>query len=1432
MPGKKTARDKRSGPEIVRDLLMRKKPKRARVTSSANSNSQSSSGGNAAAAAAAETVSDSTDFSLARVRAAVRTTNDKFYNAAQVSARYAAHGEPRAFVESEEGGGGGGPALVSASGADASVSRIDELISARENESAAARARAIARSGARVDSIPSVLADTESVVTVDDFVRRVLALDSLDGTTKDWYDKPFQVTGFAGQEPNPRYAELRAARDALERRRKGLVAERGRISAAQRALGATAAVRDVARRVEMAQRQLALHQPPESVQLLKPASQVRALNARWRTLLGGELTRLYTAYESATAEALRALDNDDERGAVVAAYLQGVVAPVFDRYVEQLRSSTYEDMPLTRETLQNYFYEFLQLVVESMLRDERERDDASLAARRAAQEDAAGRNFAFGLDAAVRGSGAAAAAAQDERAVQVGYLRQALRLHAERDYEQWLARWITQVDASDPGVLTPALKASLERAVRNMIEAREAEYRARMARSTRVVPMHRAPSEDDVRRAYAKLVTDEVALARADAVVEQDDDDVLREQVQEVLRGDASIIDRRVLVHPRLDQLEIVEQEQSARARQIRETYVRADDADDDDDDVSDDAFVDVQAQRTARDEALRELETRVEAVREQLQSFAPFEMRELSAQAPADEARGAFTPLNLSYPLDVDRTRRQRLALASTVMRQTDTFDAEAIHKRADQMRALLSHRYAEDLTLREINRIDYALKTLAKPTRPAPLQLERRVGSAQGALEFDVGVALRDELALLARDDAAADDDERLVAAQAELRTSAFQVRLYFVPRYAPGTDRIDGVQREVLLMAVRLAPNERSATLRLLSGVALGGRYRVEAQRLDRDGELVGPVYPSRFSATVRIVARCARDRADYEVGTEVFGECEWRAAPRSRELAALAEQLRLRIEGGGAAAQRDAAEVRERAALVLRNTPTTIDEYQPPWGAEHEQSLFVAAVQDISTDVISAQCAYVPIFAKVIKRVGTFVRTTLRLAGELTPLQSAFVTRASNAYLVALLTAPSALAPDSNGTPHEMQLLALHETTRRARSDRDLAQSSPFDFAELYALFANELESPNKREALVARLRESGVFDAERRLIGVPSRAVEPLAVYANRSVPHIPIATLLYALYAPAVWQLLSWYERRFLNTMFDRFERVAREFRVRERARADRNSLPSAMRMLPLFVARQTGEGTRDFALKAANRRVVVRAATERAIDAQLARMLPQRAARASGDAVAFLRDDALLADWHERLQSLARRGLLVECERLEREQGTQRLTPRIAYRVAPPTSGAVKFYSNGGARGKWLGAHSYDSVQPDVYDIEVPVLRRGTAATIDEPARVAQRGSAPADKNFDFDALHGMVEARIARYNAVQRNVGMQSAARRAALETIGTELRDLEFLHNFLALVAPPASIAATLNAEQLRHRFRDRAALFQSLRNMVVVGSRAHA
>lgn len=1399
--------------DTLRDLFKRGKRSRERETAGerASASASESGGGRGEAATVSDTVSNSAEFT-SRVRAAVQTANDRFYNEAEVATRYAPQGSARAFLESAASPTDESAAVqISASGADASVSRIDELISARDNQSAARRSHSLLRSGVRPDSVVGVLADTESVVTVDDFVRRVLALETVDGTTKDWYDRPYQVTGFASEEPNPRYEELRAARDALERRRVGLIAERGRINAMQRALGSEAIARDTERRLELARRQLALYQPPETVQLLKPASEVRALNERWRALLGNKLATVYLEYERTTDAALgtsAALD-ENARGLVLENYMQRVVAPVFDRYLAQLRTSTYEDMPLTRETLQNYFYQFLQLVVESMLDDEVRNGEEALAERRAAQEEAAGRNFAFGLDDAVRG-----AAATDERAVFVGYLRQALRLHAIADYEQWLERWITDVDASDPGVLTPALKDSLRRAVRNMIEARENDYRARTARANRAVSMHRAPTEASVLEAYGNLITDEVASVRADTIVDQEDEEALRANIQAVLAGRADRIDANVLVHPRLNQLEVLQEQRGQREAQLRDTYPNAAASSDDDDEAQ---FVGVQQERAALAAALETLNDRANSIESQFKQFVPYtNFSALGAHGPADAAQGGFSPLNLAYPLDVSKTRRQREPLASTVMRQMETFDAEAIHSRAEQMRSLLSFGYAEELTLREINRIDYALKHLAQPTRSAPLNVLRRVGSAQPPLLFDVGVALRDELQLALHDNT----DERLDNAVRELRSSAFQLRLFFVPRYVPGTDRIDGAQSEVLLFTKRLSANEKRTTLRVPSdptGVGLGGRYRVEAQRLDDDGELVGPVYKSRFTANVRIFARCARDRAEYEVGTEEFGECTWVAAPRDAELAELADQLRLRIQGGTALqANADVPRIPGRNAPTVAGLPRTA--FLPPWGDENEQSLFLAAAQELSNGAISAQFTYTAIFERAAKRIGAVMRAAILSRPNLRDSLRELAKRQSNLDWVAVLTQPTAVQVDASGDPHEMQLLALYEATSYNHSDRDMVETSPFDFAKLYDQFVPLADSGR---ALQLEIENMGVFEPQRRMDALDESAVQPVSVYGKRSIAQIPIATLLYTFYAPAVWHLLAWYERRFLNIMFDRFETMAREYRLRERRRVDANRLPSTMRMVPLIATLDAGQGPRDFAFEKANQRTVLRDATERAIDQRLATMLPRRAAHASNDPENFLRDNALDADWQERLQGLARRGLLIECEVLARDEATRRVSRSTTYRLAAPSSGAVKFYNNADARGKWRGEHSYLSVQPEVYDIDIPILRR---ASLDAPASIVQRGSAPADKNFDFDALHGMIEARITRYNAVQRNVGMAAGSRRAALQTIGSELHDLELLHNFLALVAPPVSVGASFTADQLRHSFRDRPQLFRNLRAML--------
>jgi hypothetical protein len=84
------------------------------------------------------------------------------------------------------------------------------------------------------------------------------------------------------------------------------------------------------------------------------------------------------------------------------------------------------------------------------------------------------------------------------------------------------------------------------------------------------------------------------------------------------------------------------------------------------------------------------------------------------------------------------------------------------------------------------------------------------------------------------------------------------------------------------------------------------------------------------------------------------------------------------------------------------------------------------------------------------------------------------------------------------------------------------------------------------------------------------------------------------------------------------------------------------------------------------------------------------------------------------------------------------------------------------------------------------------------------------------------------MIEARVARYNAAVRNDELPPATKRAALQSVGAELRDLELLYNFLALVAPPLSPHANMDAQQLRRRFMDRPKLFAALRSMLAVNS----
>jgi len=1334
-----------------------------------------------------------------RVGEAAREAQDRFYHAPDVAARYAHADNVREFLATGASAGGSGEAArVSMSRVDASVSRIDELIADRDSAAAAARrAGAFARSGVSVDprTPAGALLDEAHIVSIDDFARRVLGLDSIDGLGNELFDEPYQVAGLAGREPNPRYEQLSAMRDALERRRDALRDDRSRIRSVQRAIGPGTLVRDAQER-EALRRQLVLYAPIDSVQLLKPASEVRALNERWRNLLGDALLRIYADYESATARGYDVADGDGAvRDGIVAQYVQRVAAPVFNRYVEQLRSSTYEDMPLTLEVLRDYFYRFLRLVLDSLMRDESANGEEALAALRAAQAEAAGRNFAFGLDDAVRRAGATdadadAPGAPDERAVLIGYLRQALHLYAVPEYAAWLERWLADIRAREPGAVSDAVAKALRDAVRRMVEGRERAYRERVKTIGRPIPRYRPPAERDVVRAYRQLVTNEVALERAKALAEQDDDESLRVELQQLLAERLDALDPEVLVRPRIDRLELL-----ATQRAVRESAIRA-------------AFPagGTEAESRAREAALGALAQRAELARAQLALYAPLAPDATESHGPADEAATDFDPLDLSYPLDVNKARAQTPQLTALVLRELERFDAAGLHERANEMRAVLSYSYADRLTWREINRIDYALEHLALPTRPAPLTVARRVRATQSALQLDAQLELRDELKLARRGEAT---DERIEAAAAALRTGRFEVRWLFKPRYAPGTDEIDSTQRERVLRTERLAPGQTRATLRVEADgdtcVSLGGLYRVEFQALDADGTLTGAVYRSPFTANVRIFARCCRDQTEYEVGTEQFGDCEWRAAARDAELAQLAEDLRVLVTEGRRGRQ-EVARARLRSAGVASRLDAGL--FRAPWGADDEASLLAALGHDLADGSVRAQFTYTAIFGRFVKRIAAQMRAAFRQRN----LDDSGLT---DLGIVALLVDPEAGGGNRvRAEPLSMQLAALYQTSKLCFADRSLGEASRFELSDEY-----DIDRVGRVNVVALRvaLDDERIFAPQRTVDSLPSDAVETLRYGTTRSLAQTPLATMLYAAYAPAVWQNLSARERRYVHALFDRFERFAEHYRAAERVRMYADELPSATRSLPLLATLDAGEHRR--AVDAWHHRTPILAPIESRIDARLARMLPSAVARQSDDPARFLHDAALEADWRERLGALARRGLVVEHELLRRDERSNVMRRSIEYRLAPPDAKLSRFYANTAARTHWRGAHSYRSMQPDVYELALPA---------DGPARVVRRGSAPRNLGFDFDALHELIEGRVARYNAAQRNADLPDATRRAALATVAGELRDLELVYNFLALVAPPVTPHARLGADELRRRVKDRGALFASLRALVAVNA----
>lgn len=1082
----------------------------------------------------------------------------------------------------------------------------------------------------------------------------------------------------------------------------------------------------------------------------------------------------------------------------VHSYVQYAVNPTLNEALRQLQSATYEDLPLSRELLGELFFEFLDRLLSTLL----EQPDDDDGAQRAQADEAAQvpvEMISARVEALLAHTLGQMASVDYEQVADPAlremyersyYLRQVVHIYADNNYwfyfEQWRADALGRAEEyfasalpdgtarMAPDARARLLVASLERVVANIIDARRQSLQRN---PSALAAAYEVPTDETMVFLYRQFVLKKIALHRARTLLAQNEGGELERAFAAAFEAPdqpavevSDSLGMQLLVRPRLDRFGLLDRAYQMRLAAINERY------------AGNDAALAVQTTT---------LNARLAALKKLLREWSPLDLPAIQEHGADDEehsypetqlADPFWSPFNLAYPLSLDLVNLQMPELAGFVAWHAEIFDADALHERANSLRSVLTIGFADQLLQRELQRIDFALRELARPTRPVPLDVALPLDSS-AALELSAQVRLRPELEFVMGAPLGTKRDPKVLEIADSLAAIELAAVWWFQPTLDTLTGRATGGRDAYVLARQQLVVDGsrvRQATLRVESaGAARAGLYWVEFV----SGDEYYQGLRSAFTARVRVTARCARDNVIYELGTEHFGQCTWSEHARSRALTLKAQEWRTMVERGPMAHKR-LLEQRRFDAVVDENTGSSdavAQMYAPPWGREDEASLLVALPVLLDS---AEEFGYEAALERILRRIGAQMRA---LPGA----TAATALAAGRSNLDLLLLLADTETDESDGEFFVLQTLFAQHSASGAFIDPAARQSDSQPPAAVPAFdeesaAARLVDARARRATLPALQRREAApplsSSLPRNVVAVPRfESEQPLS--AGAAAAHLPLATVLTLLMSPLVWPNLTWRERRFFEHVRARFDRFAATLTRRWSAE--------------LLAAACTG----DQPWWKARDPVAGEAAMQAEIWRRLAALTPDSLhmdARDEDRVGEILVDRALRHEFDALVESrLIRPGLVSVYEHTVRDRLSGYLQTHRT--LAPASSGdlASLFQRNGSVaalRQEWLDVHSHETNQPSVYQI---AIERGRHAA------VVQRGSEPCGKYYDFTGLHNIITNLVVRYNALAASDDNDAEKDLAYIETV---LGDLELLYNYLAFVAGIPSNRRVVSGAQL--------------------------